>query len=88
MSVPPNVLGSISMGISISISISIGSISISIVLGSISMDTMCVRCKTNVLTVDTMWTVEDKCAHESQGSPCDDQNAQDLLHLSIIRMYV
>ena len=69
MSVPPNVLGSISMGISISISISIGSISISIVLGSISMDTMCVRCKTNVLTVDTMWTVEDKCerTHESFG---------------------
>ena len=90
MSVPPNVLGSISisinfsigsisMGISISISISIGSISIgsisigsisiSIVLGSISMDTMCVRCKTNVLTVDTMWTVQDKCerTHESFG---------------------
>ena len=41
------------------------------VLGSISisMDIMCVRCKTNVLTVDTMWTVQDKCerTHESFG---------------------
>ena len=29
--------------------------------------TQCARSKTNVLTVDTMWTVEDKCerTHES-----------------------
>ena len=34
-----------------------------------SKDTMYIRLKTNVLTVDTMWTVEDKCerTHESFG---------------------